>query len=220
MKLYEGWRSSASWRVRWALALKHISVDSVLVDIESGENLTVLAGKNPLHALPTLELDDGQLLTDSVAIIEWLDETHPDPPLLPTDPLARARVRALVQLVSSAIHPLQNTSVREAISDDPEAQRAWCRRWIERGLVAFEAHVAATAGPYCAGDVLTMADLYLVPQVRNAERHGADLSACPRVREIYAACLQRPEIGATDPEVVRRRAVTPPPPRPPSAGAG
>jgi maleylacetoacetate isomerase len=124
MKLYEGWRSSASWRVRWALALKRVAVDSVLVDIEAGEHLTRLAGKNPMRAVPTLELDDGSTLTESTAIIEWLDETHPDPPLLPREPLARARVRALVQLVNAGIHPLQNTAVRKAISDDPEVQRA------------------------------------------------------------------------------------------------
>src|SRR5689334_15548370 len=116
MKLFEGWRSSASWRVRWTLAMKKISYESILVDVERGDQHDFLAPKNPMHQVPTLELDDGQLLTESVAIIEWLDETHPDPPLLPRDPLAKARVRELVQIINAGVQPLQNTIVRKAIS--------------------------------------------------------------------------------------------------------
>ena len=149
MKLYEGWRSSASWRVRWALAIKKIAYESVLVDVEVGEQHTLLAPKNPMHQVPTLELDDGDLLTESVAIIEWLDETHADPPLLPKEP---------------------------------------------------------RAGRFSVGDEISMADLYLVPQVRNAERHDVDISACPRVLAIYDACMALPEARATDPEVVKKRA--------------
>ena len=162
---------------------------------------------NPLFALPTLVLDDGTVLTESVAILEWLEETHPAPPLLPKDPLARAHVRELVQLVNSGIHPLQNSSVMAAISDDPETKRAWAARWIERGLTAYEAHLQRSPpGRFSVGDTLTMADLFLTPQVRNAERHGADLSACPRVRAVHAACLETPEARATDPNEVKKRA--------------
>ncbi|HWM85152.1 MAG TPA: maleylacetoacetate isomerase [Kofleriaceae bacterium] len=207
MKLYEGWRSSASWRVRWALALKRIAYESVLIDIAAGEQHTRLAALNPMRAVPTLELDDGSLLTESVAIIEWLDETHPEPALLPVDARARARVRELVQIINAGIHPLQNTITQRAVSSDPEAQRAWCSRWIERGLTAYEAHVAGGAGRFSLGEQLTMADLYLVPQVRNADRHGADITACRRVRQIYDACLETPEARATDPTVVAKRAV-------------
>jgi maleylacetoacetate isomerase len=205
MKLYEGWRSSASWRVRWALALKQVVYDSVLVDIEAGEHFTALAGLNPMRAVPTLELDDGRVLTESVAIIEWLDETCAGPRLLPPDPFARARVRALVQIVNAGIHALQNTAVRKAISPDPEAQRAWMRPWIERGLAAYEAHVRDDPGRFSVGDELCMADLYLVPQVRNAERHGVDISGCRRVLSIYAACMELPEVRRTDPNEVRKR---------------
>jgi maleylacetoacetate isomerase len=206
MRLYQGWRSSASWRVRWALALKRIDHESVLVDIARGEQHSVLASLNPMRAVPTLELDDGSVLTESVAIIEWLDETHPRPPLLPADPRQRAHVRELVQIINAGVHPLQNTIVRLAISSDEEAQRAWVCRWIERGLAAYEAHVARTPGRFSAGDELTMADLYLAPQVRNAERHAAELTAMPRVRAIYAACMETPEARSTDPDVVRERA--------------
>jgi maleylacetoacetate isomerase len=204
MKLFEGWRSSASWRVRWALALKQVPYESVLLDIEAGEHREVLPSINPACTVPTLELDDGRVLAESVAILEWLEETHPTPPLLPADPYQRARVRQLVQLVNSGIHPLQNTKVRKAVSSDPEAQRAWCTRFIEQGLRAYEALLGDHR--FSVGDTFTMADLFLVPQVRNAERHGADLSACPHIRAIYARCLELPEAQRTDPRVVEQRA--------------
>jgi maleylacetoacetate isomerase len=199
MKLYEGWRSSASWRVRWALALKRVEYQSVMVDLETGEHHTRLAAVNPMHQVPTLQLDDGRTLTESVAIIEWLDETIPEPRLMPAEPFARARVRELVQVINSGIHPLQNSITRLAVSPDPEIQRAWMSRWIERGLRAYEAHVAGERGRFSLGDRLTMADLYLVPQVKNAERHRADISGCQRVHDIYAACLETPEAQATQP---------------------
>lgn len=200
MRLYQGWHSSASWRVRWALAIKEIAYDSVWLDIAAGEHLERLSSINPLCTVPVLELDDGDVLTESVAILEWLEETRRARPLLPADPRERARVRALVQLVNADIHPLQNTSVRKAISPNEPAQRRWCARWIERGLRAYEGLIAAHGGGrFSAGDVLTMADLYLVPQVVNAERFGADLGACPRVRAIYETCLQLPEVRETHP---------------------
>jgi maleylacetoacetate isomerase len=205
MRLYEGWRSSASWRARLALALKRIAYDSVLLE-DAPEYRTALTGINPLRAVPTLVLDDGRVLTDSVAIIEWLDETHPEPPLLPADPWERARVRELVQLITSGVHPLQNTQIQQAVApDDEAAQRAWCARWIKRGLEAYEQHLRDETGRFSRGDRLTMADVYLVPQVRNAERHGADLSGCPRVQQIYATCMELPEVQATDPVAVRKR---------------
>ncbi|MFT3836060.1 MAG: maleylacetoacetate isomerase [Myxococcaceae bacterium] len=199
MKLYQGWRSSASWRVRWALKLKGVEFEPVWVDIENGENLKVVGPKNPLASLPTLELDDGTTITDSVAIIEWLEETRPEPRLLPKDPLERARVRQLVQLISSGTHPMQNSSVKNAAASDPEGQRAWCAKWIVRGLTAYEAHLAQRPSKFSHGDTLTMADLYLVPQVKNGERHGADLSRVPNVMRVYQTCLATPEAQATLP---------------------
>jgi maleylacetoacetate isomerase len=200
VRLYQGWQSSASWRVRWALALKRVAYVPVFVDIAAGEHVTALATVNPMRQVPSLELDDGRVLTESVAIIEWLDETIADPPLLPVDPFLRARTRELVQIVNADIHALQNTITRRAISDDAEVQRAWACRWIERGLVAYEAHAQTLAGRFSVGDRLGMADLFLAPQVRNAERHGVDLSRCPRVRAIYEACLATPEAQATQPD--------------------
>jgi maleylpyruvate isomerase len=203
VKLYEGWRSSASWRVRWGLALKGIAYERVLVDVQAGEHRTALAPVNPMRQVPTLVLDDGRVLTESVAILEWLDETHPSPRLLPEDPYLRARVRALVQIVNSGIHPLQNTKVRAAVSDDVAVQNAWCMRWIVAGLAAYDEHAAELAGRFSVGDTLTLADLYLAPQVRNALRFGADISHLARVNTIYDACMELPSARATDPEVVK-----------------
>lgn len=200
MRLYQGWQSSASWRVRWALALKRVEVEAVYLDVAGGEHLTALAPVNPMRQVPTLELDDGRILTESSAIIEWLDETIPEPPLLPADPLGRARARQLAQLVNAGIHPLQNTQVRLAISSDEEAQRAWCRRWIERGLRAYDEHVRGEPGPFSLGERITLPDLFLAPQVLNAERFGADVTGCARVLEIYRACMATEEARRTRPQ--------------------
>ncbi|MDB4986862.1 MAG: Maleylacetoacetate isomerase [Myxococcaceae bacterium] len=200
MKLYQGWKSSASWRVRWALAIKGLAYESVWLDIASGEHRGALAQINPLLTVPTLCLDDGEALTESVAILEWLEEMHPEPPLLPREPHMRARVRELVQLVNADIHPLQNTLVRKTVSSDEDAQNRWAAKWIERGMLAYEAHVARRATRFSVGDDLTMAELYLVPQVVNAYRFGADITSCQRVREIYERCLETPEARATHPD--------------------
>lgn len=199
MRLYQGWHSSASWRVRWALAIKQLAYESVWLDIAAGEHLRVLGDKNPLLTVPTLELAPGDVLSESVAIIEWLDELYPARPLLPVDARQRARVRELVQLVNADIHPLQNTIVRKAISPDAEAQRAWCARWIERGLRAYETQLARHGGAFSVGDELSMAELFLVPQVQNALRFGADLASCPRVEALFTACMALPEARATHP---------------------
>jgi maleylpyruvate isomerase len=207
MKLYEGWHSSASWRVRWALALKRISYQSVWLDIARDEHLSQLPRINPLCTVPTLELAPGDALSESVAIIEWLDETHPDPPLLPKDARARARVRQLVQLINADIHPLQNTIVRRAVADTEAEQFGFCARFIERGLRAYEAMLHMESGRFSLGDTLTMADLYLIPQMLNAARFRADISACTRIRGIYEACLATPEAAETHPARAEARAL-------------
>jgi maleylpyruvate isomerase len=199
VKLYQGWLSSASWRVRWALALKGLQYESVWLDIAAGEHFTKLASINPLFTVPTLALDDGAVLTESVAIIEWLDEQYPTSPLLPELPLQRARVRELVQLVNAGIHPLQNTVVRKAVATDATGQDSWSARWIERGLHAYEAQLGKRPARFSVGDQLTMADLFLVPQVVNADRFGADITSCTRVQAIRAACMATPEAQLTHP---------------------
>jgi maleylacetoacetate isomerase len=207
MKLYQGRTSSASWRVRWGLALKRVAYDAVFVDIAAGEHETALVAVNPMRQVPTLVLADGTALAESVAILEYLEETIPAPALLPADPRQRARVRQLVQLVNAGIHPLQNTAVRKAVAGDEEGQRRWAARWIERGLAAYERHVAGSTSRFSAGDTLTMAELYLVPQVRNARRYAVDLAPYPRVRAIADAALATAEAQATSPDAIGAPAV-------------
>ena len=202
MKLFQGRRSSASWRVRWGLAIKGIACDAAYVDIASGAHHAALDPVNPMHQVPTLVLDDGTVITESVAILEYLDEAYPAPPLLPADPRARARVRELVQLVNAGIHPMQNSIVRAAVAADEEGQRAWAARWIARGLAAYEHHVARDTSRHACGDTITMADLYLVPQVRNARRYRVDLAPYPRIRALHDAAMLTPAAQASSPEAV------------------
>jgi maleylacetoacetate isomerase len=203
--LHHFWRSSASWRVRWALAIKGLSFESVLVDIASGEqHKPERLAKSPIGHVPVLELD-GHLLTESVAILEYLEETRPTPPLYPRDPWARARVRQLVELVNSGIQPLQNLSVLSRHSSEPAQQKAWARHFNERGLAAYEALLTRIAadglgGRFSVGDSLTAADLFLVPQVYSARRFGADVNRFPRVLEIEAAAMATEHADGARPE--------------------
>ncbi|MBD0276057.1 MAG: maleylacetoacetate isomerase, partial [Acetobacteraceae bacterium] len=161
---------------------------------------------NPQGLVPALELDGGGApLTQSLAICEYLDETRPDPPLLPGEPAARARVRAFVQAIACDIHPVQNLKVLNrlgALGLDQEARNAWAREVIAEGLAACEALAAGAAGsgPFCFGDAPGLADLCLVPQLYNARRFGADLSAVPRLLSVEAACAELPAFQAAAPE--------------------
>ncbi|MDB4985035.1 MAG: maiA [Myxococcaceae bacterium] len=206
MKLYQGWNSSASWRVRWALALKDVAYESVWLDIAAGEHREALAHVNPLLTVPTLVFDEGDSLGESVAIVEWLEESYPKRRLLPANPKQRALVRELVQLVNADTHPLQNTLVRKSISEDEREQNQWSARWIERGLGAYEAHLALSGSRFSVGDTLSMADLFLVPQVVNARRFGADISGYKRVLDVFDRCMETPEAVATHPEQAIREA--------------
>jgi maleylpyruvate isomerase len=206
MKLYEGWTSSASWRVRWALALKQLSYQSVWLDVAAGEHLQVLPAINPLCTVPTLELAPGDVLSESVAILEYLDETQPGIRLLPTDAREKARVRQLVELINSGIHPLQNTITRRTVSNNPAEQNKFVTYFIQRGLQAYETLVSNHPGVFSLGNTLTMADLFLVPQIENAKRFGANIESCPRILAIYDNCLATPEATSTHPQRAEARA--------------
>jgi maleylacetoacetate isomerase len=191
--LYQFWRSSASWRVRWALAIKGIAFDSVPVDIGSGEQLTPEhRARNPMGHVPALWID-GRVLAESVAILEYLEETRPASPLYPKDHGARARVRQVVELVNSGIQPLQNPVVYRRHSDDVDEQKAFARFFNERGLGACEALLVTIAGEipaeggFAVGGALTAADIFLVPQLSVARRFGVDLSGYPRLLAVEAA---------------------------------
>lgn len=195
MRLYGYWRSTAAYRVRIALALKGIDYDSVPVDLRAGEQAGEEYGAVNVHRLvPALE--DGEArLTQSLAICEYLDETHPRPPLLPASPAARARVRAIAQAIACEIHPLDNLRVLQYLGtqlgvEEPD-RLAWYRHWIHTGFRALEAELAASpdTGRCCHGDDVTLADLCLVPQVYNANRFDVDLAAYPVIRRINEHCL-------------------------------
>lgn len=198
--LYHYWRSSSSWRVRWALLLKGVEHDAVDVDLLGAEQLGAEhLRRNPLGMVPVLQLGE-VFLAESVAIIEYLEEQVPDPPLLPRDPLARARVRQLVEVINAGTQPLQNLSVLRRLSDNQQEQRRWAQHFIRRGLSAYEALIASDPGPFSLGSTLTAADLFLVPQCYNARRHGLDLAEWPRIAQVEGACLSTPAARATSPE--------------------
>lgn len=208
MRLYSYWRSSASWRVRTVLALKGIEYEYVAVDIGPGAEAQDTAEYKELNALrqvPVLEWsEDGRTvrLTQSVAIAEYLDALVPVPPLLPSDPLNRARVREVVEIVASGVQPLQNNRVLKRVRElgGEGAVSAWAQDAIARGLAALEAHAALNAGMFCVGDAPTLADVFLVPQVYNANRFGVDVSAFPKIVELATRASALPAFVAAHPD--------------------
>src|SRR6187431_1688669 len=192
MKLHGYFRSSAAYRVRIALNLKGLSTEHLPHHLRKGEQCTpAYLAINPQGLVPTLEGDDGAALTQSLAIIEWLDETHPATPLLPKDPLRRAKVRAFALAIACDIHPVQNLKVLARLRQLglPEEKVTEWAAWANReGLSACEALVKGEKGPFCFGDQPTIADLCLVPQLANARRFGVDVTSFPRLLEAEAAC--------------------------------
>ena len=208
MQLYSYFRSSAAYRVRIALNLKGLSYEYLGVHLlkNGGEQLSDSYRElNPAALVPTL-VDGDVALGQSMAIIEYLDETHPDPALLPADPVGRARVRAIAQTIACDTHPLNNLRVlkylKRELKVDDAAKDAWYRHWVDLGLGAVESLLANSpaTGKFCHGDTPGLADLCLVPQVYNARRLECDLSAMPNVVRIDAACreLQAFDLAAPD----------------------
>jgi maleylpyruvate isomerase len=203
MKLYNYWRSSSSWRVRIALNLKGLSYEYVPVHLvkDGGEQHSeAYRAINPTRTVPTLELSEGgklHRLGQSVAILEYLEERHPSPALLPGDPFLRARCRMLAEMVNSGIQPLQNLSVLQRIKGELKGDdKAWCAYWIDRGLAGFQAVAQETAGTYCVGDTVSFADIFLVPQLYSARRFGVDLGPYALLTRIEAACASLPAFQA------------------------
>jgi maleylacetoacetate isomerase len=194
VKLYSYFRSSAAYRVRIALNLKSVDYETQSIHLvkDGGHNKRPeFRAINPQMRVPVLVTTAGEVLIQSLAIIEYLDETHPQPPLLPKDPLARARVRALAELIACDIHPLNNTSSLRYLKNNMAQQQSaideWYRHWVITGFEALEELI--TPGPFACGSEITMADLCLVPQVNNARRLNVPLERFPKIVGVDRACL-------------------------------
>lgn len=204
LRLHNYWRSSASHRVRIALGLKGVPWEYVVVNILEGkQHESAYTAQNAMAQVPTLEIveDDGRThhLTQSLPIIEYLDERFPEPPLLPRGLEERARVRAIAEMVNSGIQPLQNLSTTNAVGKLGGDVKTWVQGFIARGLQAIERAVAGE-GRFCVGDAPTIADCVLVPQIHSARRFGVELAAYPRISAIGAACEELPAFAAAAPD--------------------
>ncbi len=205
MKLYEGVRSSASFRVRIALNLKGLPYDSQVIDLRAGEHRRPEYTRiNPQQAVPALN-DGGRTLAQSMAILEYLEEIHPEPPLLPRTAAERARVRAMAQLVACEIHPLNNTRVLGYLDQElrasEQARDRWYAHWVHEGFRGLEPMLGdAETGQLCHGDAPTFADVFLVPQVVNAQRFKVDLAEFPRVVRIFDRCMKLPAFERAHPK--------------------
>ena len=196
MRLYTYFRSSAAFRVRIALNLKQLAYEPIAISLPKGAHRKDDFGAiNPQKLIPAL-IDEGNLLTQSLAIIEYLEEKHPEPPLLPKGALERARVRSLAMLVACEIHPLNNLRVlqhlKRNLGQTEEDINTWYRHWVAEGLAKFEANLTQTAGTgkFCQGASPTLADCCLVPQIFNAKRYECDLAPYPVTMRVFDACMQ------------------------------
>jgi maleylpyruvate isomerase len=204
MRLHGFFRSGASYRVRIALGMKGIPYEQTAYVLRRGDQRQpAYLAKNPQGLVPTLELDDGALMTQSIAILEWLEETHPQPPMLPKDPMERARVRAFALAIACDTHPVQNLKVLNrvrALGMDDAAVTAWAAEVNAEGLAACEALIRDEPGPFCFGTTPTLADVCLVPQLVNARRFGVDLSRFPRLLAAERAANALPAFAEAAPE--------------------
>jgi maleylacetoacetate isomerase len=203
--LHHYWRSSSSWRVRWALAIKSVAWRSVAVDLLAGaQSSAEFRALSPMGYVPCLVVD-GRPLTESMAIVHLLEEAFPTPALLPSDLFARARARQLAELVNAGIQPIQNLVVNRKVSSDKEAQRAWAAHWIARGFESVERELELLAreglsGRHAIGDSVGLPELWIVPQAYNARRYGVDLTPYPRLLAIESAALATEAAHAAHPD--------------------
>ena len=202
MKLYGYFRSSAAYRVRIALALKGLAFEHAFVHLLRGEHgAPEYLAVNPQGRVPSLDVD-GETLIQSPAILEYLEDAHPSFPLLPGDAIKRAHIRAVCAIIGCDIHPLNNLStlkyLKNVLGADDDARNAWYAHWVTQGFDAVEQLIEP--GPYCFGSSPTMADVYLIPQVFNAQRFNVPMDAYPKIRAVVAACEENPAFQAAAPE--------------------
>ena len=203
LTLFSFWAATAPYRVRIGLALKGLDFDIVPVDLRAGDQHgEAYRARNPQGLAPALETEGGDLLTQSLAILEWLEETHPSPPLLPPDALGRARVRAMAAIVACDIHPLNNLRVHQALQGlgvSREDVTAWSARWVSDGFDALEAMVARYGDGFAYGDAPTLADCLLIPQVYAAARYDLDMSRWPALKAVAGRASGHPAFEAAHP---------------------
>lgn len=204
MKLYSYFRSSAAYRVRIALALKGLDADILPINLLKGEQKSDdYLAINPQGLIPSLQVDDA-VLSQSLAIMEYLEEVDNTVPLLPSDPVARASVRAMAQLIACEVHPLNNLRVLQYLTGelgvDDTTKMTWYAHWIHQGFISLEAMLKQHAGQFCYGDTPTMADCCLIPQVYNAKRFNVELSSYPTIMRIYEHCNSLPAFIQAQPE--------------------
>jgi len=203
MRLYTYFRSGAAWRVRIGLHWKGLPFESVAIDLRTGAQADqAYREKNPQGLVPALELENGTLLTQSLAILEWLEETHPKPAFLPQDPIIRARIRATTLAIAADTHPIQNLGILKRVEalTGADTAKIWAHDTIARGLSAVEALIAPNQGPYAFGPAPTLADIVITPQLLNARRFGVDLTPYPHILASEAACADLPAFKAAHPD--------------------
>lgn len=203
LKLHSSWRASAPYRVRIGLHLKGVAYDYAPINLVAGEQKgEAYHAINAQDLVPSLALEDGRILTQSLSILEWLEETHPEPALLPKDAFDRQRVRAMATIVACDIHPVNNLRILKALAGlgvEEPARNAWAQRWIGDGFAALEPMVARYGRGYAFGDTPTLADACIVPQVYNAARFAVDMTPFPAIAAAAARAAEHPAIAAAHP---------------------
>lgn len=207
LTLFHYWRSSCSWRVRWALAAKEIPYETKAVNLLEAEHQSKDYKRlNPSGQVPCLKIGE-HYISESLAIIEWLDETFPEPRLIPGNPWKKLEVRSLAYKIASGIQPIQNLSVMRKHHRERDEQLRWSRYWIEKGFLAVEKILEGTATRFACGSEVTLADLCLVPQVYNAKRFSVDLNHFPKIERVYENCLETKACQEAHPDSFQKEAL-------------